>query len=113
MGGIRRNIRKNGWALNNKHSLLVLNNQPYDNYIPVEFMLTKPYFRKNKGFGKEVFAEAIKFVKEEGFSGILVERGQLTDMAKGILDKYVDENRGILQTINSNMYYVFTDENKI
>ncbi len=113
MGNINVVVKKNGWLLNNKHSTLVLNNQSLNNHIPIEFILTKPYFRKNKGFGKEVFAEAIKFVKEEGFNGILVKKEELTNMAINILEKYVEENKGILQTINSNIYYVFTDENKI
>lgn len=113
MGNISIDINKNEWTFKNKYSILVLLNKSIDNNIPVIFMQTKPYFRKNKGFGKELFVSAINFVKQKGFNGIIIRDYLLTNMAKKILDQYIVEERGVLQNIGGEKYYVFIDENKI
>jgi len=102
-----------GDIISNKYSLGVLENTKIGNYKLISFLMTKPYFRKNKGYGKEVFKNAIVFSKENGCLGICILDQSLSGLVKQILDKYIEENRGILQDINGNTYYVFTDENKI
>ena len=102
-----------GNIISNKYSTGVLENTLIENYQPISFLMTKPYFRKNKGHGKEVLKNAIVISKENGCLGVCILDQSLTGLVKQILDKYIEENRGILQDINSKKYYVFTDENKI
>ena len=85
-----------GDIISNKYSMGVLENTLIGNYQPMSFLMTKPYFRKNRGYCKRVFKEEIKVAKENGYLGRCITNQSLSGLAKQILDKYINQQINLL-----------------